>query len=223
MLTYRRSRITKLNESLDRQNTDEHSHFNLLSQKSNEISTITLGLKDAGQATANEAREALSSIGMRLDQLPASLETHRDDIFTLLRALESRICADGITSTSRRGESPSLQRSNTTTSSEEEAEATSKLRKSAERLCSLAFQDGIMIHDEAAASIVEDLEVILRYMSSQLVAESYSSLKKKRKASDEIEANEKQMMRLCGLITSSDVVSVNQKGKFGKHPSLDRT
>jgi len=208
----------------DSTRTRNYRRQSMMSQQQNAtLSAIEDDMKshrDASLSAHEQFREAISSLGQKVDRIPKMSAMQSENVCTLIRALQDQISglsaqfgtSEGIPLHVSRSFETSGNAGNT-----EDLGGQDELLESLGRLSRLAKQKEGTIIDEEAQNIIHDLDMLLNAVSMHLSPSKHAahpSMKRPIGIVDEGSSIDgRDLKRIRGLLNSSLSIDVNQGGE----------
>ena len=195
----------------------------MLQQQNASLSAIENDMKshkDASLSAHDQFREAISSLGQKVNRIPGMSAMQSENVCTLIRALQDQISGLSAQIGTPEGIPHHVSRSFETSGNVgniEDLGGQDELLESLGRLSRLAKQKEGTIVDEEAQNIIDDLDVLLNAVSMHLSPSkhtAHSSMKRSIGIVDEGNSIDgRDLKRIRGLLNSSPSIDVNQAGE----------
>ena len=199
--------VLELNAAASASANHDVNQSKLLLQQSTELSAIN-GRVEHVQTSMSAIQDAVTSMNERMEQIPQVSRAQKEDICTLLLALHAQISGLANRHTDRQHISQS--QSTHTSDNGGAARDDSTLFKSIQRLESVASEKEGVLFDEEANLIIDDLENILQaVMGLPDNRHTTSSKRKFNTLGESGDVSTHEMKRLCGMVASSQSISLN--------------
>lgn len=204
--------VLELNAAASASANHDVNQSKLLLQQSTDLSAID-GRVEHVQTSMSAIQDAVTSMNERMERIPQVSRAQKEDICTLLLALQAQISGLANQHTDRQHISQSQPTH--TSDNVDIAGDDSILFKSIQRLESVASEKEGILFDEETDFLIDDLENILQaVMGLPDDRHATSSKRKFNTLGESGDVSTREMKRLCNMVASSRSISLNTGRKL---------